>query len=202
MLRIKRNESQSCLTVIAFSKNNILISGDLWVTPCSGNCKTTSYFNTMLPAVVVFFFLYGHFYYYSYYYHFMRHFCSLCHYLSVQFQLYSLFFSLRYESRLWWYFFSYFTDLRGFLWAVLDILHGLISHYVFFCYLYICLSSCVDCFDGIKHSFASIQLNAFSMANWAPQSRVLISRSTHPSSCSFLSPSVWLASGVNCTVKT
>lgn len=69
MLRIKRNESQSCLTVIAFSKNNILISGDLWLTPCSGNCKRTSYFNTMLPAVVVFFFLYGH-YYYSYYYHF------------------------------------------------------------------------------------------------------------------------------------
>lgn len=62
--------------------------------------------------------------------------------------------------------------------------------------------SCVDCFDGIKHSFASIQLNAFSMANWAPQSRVLISRTTHPSFCSFLSPSALKASGVNCTVKT
>lgn len=55
MLRIKRNESQSCLTVIAFSKNNILISGDLWVTPCSGNCKTTSYFNTMLSCCCCFF---------------------------------------------------------------------------------------------------------------------------------------------------
>lgn len=51
----------------------------------------------------------------------------------------------------------------GFLWAVLDILHGLVWDFFFFflCYLYICLFPAFDCFDGIKHSFASMQLNAF-----------------------------------------
>lgn len=113
MLRIKRNESQSCLTVIAFSKNNILISGDLWVTPCSGNCKTTSYFNTMLPAVVVFFlsvwsllFLLLSFLWDTF---------AACVTIYLFNFSYNLFFLLRYESRLWWYLFFLFCWFAWFL---------------------------------------------------------------------------------------
>lgn len=96
---------------------------------------------------------------------FIRHLCSLFQYLSVlfQFQLNSLFLLLFYinvrvssdEIRL--IFLCWFLVSSPWYFAWL----GLILRVCFFCYLYICLFPAFDCFDGIKHSFASMQLNAF-----------------------------------------
>lgn len=87
---------------------------------------------------------------------------------------------------------------------------GLISLSLFFfssCYLYILLFffPCLDCFDGITHSIASTQLNA-SRHGKSSTAVNSIHSPLHPSCLpflpSFLSPSVLLASGVKCTVKT
>lgn len=80
---------------------------------------------------------------------------------------------------------------------------------VFFssCYLYILLFffPCLDCFDGITHSIASTQLSA-SRHGKSSTAVNSIHSPLHPSCLpflpSFLSPSVLLASGVKCTVKT
>lgn len=111
------------------------------------------------------FFLYYHYWCYCYYYHFYK----------TPLQLVSVFISSISISALQSFVFPFlwksalmrflWFSCVGFLWAVLDILHGLVWDYVFFsfffCYLYICLFSRLDCFDGIKHSFASMRLNAF-----------------------------------------
>lgn len=96
---------------------------------------------------------------------FIRHLCSLFQYLSVlfQFQLNSLFlflFLYTCTSQLWWDSFDFLVlvsceQFLIFCMAWSD------TACVFFCYLYICLFPAFDCFDGIKHSFASMQLNAF-----------------------------------------
>lgn len=92
----------------------LLLGGGVGI-PNSGNCNRASHFKTMLPAVffcmIIIIMIF-------------RHFCSLFHYLSVLFQ-----FQL---NVLYVFFFSIFTALMtfvwfscvGFLWAVLDILHG------------------------------------------------------------------------------
>lgn len=96
----------------------------------------------------------------------------------------------------------------SFLWAVLDILHGLVGRpfsffsNFFFSYLYICCFPVLIALMVLSTVLPPYSLMLFSMANWAPQPTVLISRSTHPDFSSFLTLSVLLASGVNCTVKT
>lgn len=115
----------------------------------SGNGNRASHFKTVLPAG--FFFLYD-----LLLLSFYKTPLQLDSVVSVLFQLNSLFFFLFYTSQLMrcvWF------PCVGFLWAVPDILHGLVS---FFLLLFIYLPFfCLDCFDGIKHSFASMQLNAF-----------------------------------------
>lgn len=78
---------------------------------------------------------------------------------------------------------------------------------VFFFLLFICIAffPCLDCFDGITHSIASMQLNA-SRHGKSSTAVNSIHSPLHPSCLPFLppflSPSVLLASGVKCTVKT
>jgi len=95
------------------------------------------------------------------------------------------FFLLFSEIQLWWDFFCLFFLL---LWAVADILHGLVWDYVFFCYLYICLFPVLIALMVLSTVLPPYSLMLFSMANWAPQPTVLISPSTHPASSSFPSP--------------
>lgn len=143
------------------------------------------------------FFLYDH---YCYYYHFyktpLRLVSVFISSISISAQQSFLFPFLRESALMRFVWFS----CVGFLWAVLDILHGLV--FFFLCYLYICLfPALIIALMVLSTVLPPYSLMLFSMANWAPQSTVFISRSTHPASSSFLSPSVLLASGVNCTVK-
>lgn len=148
------------------------------------------------------FFLYDHYCYYYYFYktplRLVSVFISSISIPAQQSFLFSV--SIRALMRFVWF------PCVGFLWAVLDILHGLVWDCVFFfcccCYLYICLFPALIALMVLSTVLPPCSLMFFSMANWALQSTVFISRSTHPASSSFLSPSVLLASGVNCTVKT
>ncbi len=133
---------------------------------------------------------------------FIRHFCSLFRYLSVLFQcrLNSLFFFLFYTSQLWWDLFDLLVlvSCERFLvfcmaWSFFLLLFAIYIFASFPALIALMVLSTV---------LPPCSLMLFSMANWAPQSTVFISRSTHPASTSFLLPSVLLASGVNCTVKT
>lgn len=133
---------------------------------------------------------------------FKRHFCSLFQYLSVlfQFQLNSLFFFLFYTSWLWWDLFDFLVLVSCERFLIFCMAWSFFSP--FFCAIYIfAFFPALIALMVLSTVLPPCSLMLFSMANWAPQSTVFISRSTHPASTSFLSPSVLLASGVNCTVK-
>lgn len=151
----------------------------------------------MLPAVF-FFFLYDH---YCYYYHFIRHLRSLFQLYQFYFSstVFSFSFSIRVSSDEICLIFLVLVSCEQFLifcmaWS------SFLSF--FFCYLYICLFPALIALMVLSTVLPPCSLMLFSMANWAPQSIAFISRSTHPASSSFLSPSALLASGVNCTVRT
>lgn len=164
--------------------------------PCSGNGSRASHFKTMLLAVffciiIIVIII------------FIKHLCSLFQHLSVlfQIQLNSLFFSLFYMSQLWWDLFD-FLELVSCEQSLIFCMASSFFFFFFFAIYIFAFFPALIALMVLSTVLPPCSLMLFSMANWAPQSTVFISRSTHPASSSFLSPSVLLASGVNCTVKT